>query len=74
MDLRCDANKLHAVIEEDWIEVRCNSRFCGSESGVVVIHRFNKDTGELIKTLRFKEPREEQVNGNPRQGVPVRTA
>lgn len=75
MDLRCGSNKLHAVIDDDIVEVRCQSRWCGHKSGVVVIHRFNKNTGELVQTLRFSDPsRKEQVNGNSGQGVSVRTA
>lgn len=55
MDVRCD-NKLHAVLDGSVLEVRCNSRWCGKRPGVVVIHRFNILTGELIETLRYKDP------------------
>lgn len=57
MDLRCD-NKLHGVLDtdEELLEVRCTSRWCGKRNGIVVLHRFNVHTGELVETLRFKDP------------------
>jgi hypothetical protein len=55
MELRCD-NKLHGIINQDYVEVRCDSRWCGKRPGVVIIHRFSIQTGELIETLRFKNP------------------
>lgn len=55
-ELRCDY-KLHGIIvEEGVMEVRCGSEFCGSKGGVVVLHRFDVATGELIDTKRFKDP------------------
>lgn len=60
MDLRCNA-KLHGKIDKDLIEVRCSSRWCGKQPGVVVVHRFNRHTGELIETLLFKNP---ELKGN----------
>jgi hypothetical protein len=41
---------------DDFIEVKCRSRFCGSGSGVVVLHRFSRATGELMSTKRFADP------------------
>ena len=56
MDLRCDA-KLHAiVVDEDVVEVKCDSRFCGASKETAVLHRFNVKTGEMVQTLRFKNP------------------
>lgn len=55
MDLRCPHAK-HAVLEEDYVEVKCRSRFCGAGPGTVVLHRFNKSTGELLDTLKFQDP------------------
>ncbi|MGI0002441.1 MAG: hypothetical protein ACRD42_05115 [Nitrososphaeraceae archaeon] len=55
MNLRC-ANKLHGIVDGDIIEVSCNSQFCGSYAGIVVLHKFNLNTGELIETRTFKEP------------------
>lgn len=56
MDIRC-SNKLHArITDQGLLEVACNSRWCGKESGNVVLHRFDLDTGEIVETLRFKTP------------------
>jgi len=56
MELRCPS-KLHGILLEGGvIEVKCDSRFCGHVSGVVVLHRFNAQTGELLETLNFKNP------------------
>jgi hypothetical protein len=54
IELRCE-NKLHGTMEDDVIEVRCDSRWCGKRPGVVVIHRFSIK-GDLLETLRFKSP------------------
>ena len=58
MDLRCPAKK-HGELGEKFIEHKCNSRFCGAGTGVVVIHRFDIHTAELVETLRFKDPRKD---------------
>lgn len=55
-EMRC-ANKLHGILKQGFIEVKCNSRWCGSESGVVVFHRFDVETGALLETKKFKDPR-----------------
>lgn len=58
MDIRCP-NKLHGrMVEEGFgvLEVSCDSRWCGKTSGIVVLHRFDLDTGRLLETLRFKSP------------------
>lgn len=53
--LRCD-NKKHADrISDHVIEVKCNSRFCGAERGVVVLHRFDLASGEMT-TRKFTDP------------------
>jgi hypothetical protein len=74
MELRCDSRILHGImVAPDVIEMPCRSRWCGKLPGVVVLHRFNIKTGELIETLRFSEPelKEEGSNGT-RQGFAVR--
>jgi hypothetical protein len=53
-ELRCP-NKLHGTMENGVIEVRCDSRWCGKRPGVIIIHRFSVN-GELIETLKFKNP------------------
>lgn len=64
IELRCGA-KLHGEIHEEWIEVKCRSRWCGAINGVVVIHRFDRQSGKLLNTLRFKDPGKKNF---PREG------
>lgn len=52
-ELRCDSKK-HAELHDNVIEVKCSSRFCGASSEVVVIHRFDARTGELLTTTKYK--------------------
>lgn len=54
MEMRCDF-KLHGVLEEDVVRVKCNSSLCGHRAGVVVIHTFSTKDGKLISTDRFKD-------------------
>lgn len=60
-DLRCNSKK-HAVLSPgEYIEVKCDSRFCGAKRGTVILHRFSIETGEMIKTIQFKNP-ERNIN------------
>jgi hypothetical protein len=58
MELRCDEGRiLHGkLLDNGLVEVKCRSRFCGATRGLVVLHRFNLDTGELVETQVFKNP------------------
>lgn len=70
MELRCNS-KLHGILEESILEIKCNSKFCGAEPGIVILHQFNNKTGILIKTLRFLEPK---VKGEKQGAVDSSTA
>jgi hypothetical protein len=72
MDLRCGAKK-HGVLDDDVIEVKCDSRFCGAGPGMIVLHRFSASTGELVETRQFKDPRKEKGHA-PRNSPAVRSA
>lgn len=57
MDLRCQQKKYAELnVLEGIIEIKCASRFCTGGNAVVVIHRWNAATGEVLKDLRFKNP------------------
>lgn len=57
MELRCDHGILHGTIGEfGLIEFRCRSKRCGHEPGVIVIHKFNVLTGQMVQTSLFAEP------------------
>lgn len=72
--LRCSSKLLALMTEDGLVEIKCNSRFCGAQKGVVVLHRFNHE-GDLVETLKFKDPGKEEMrnasNDNPH---PLRTA
>ena len=68
MQLRCGGNKLHGIMVTPGsgeLEVRCESRWCGKETGIVVLHQFDLSTGEY-STKKFQEPthRERGANGS----------
>lgn len=54
-DLRCDYRK-HAELLDGRIEIRCRKPQCGYAPGVLVIHVFDPETGNLVDTKRFREP------------------
>jgi hypothetical protein len=60
VELRCDAKILHGIVDEEdgTIEFVCRSRNCGWQpgGGVVVLHKFDVNTGALVKTTRLTEP------------------
>jgi hypothetical protein len=55
VELRCE-HKMHGVLTDNGLlEVKCGSAFCGSKPGVVVLHRFDVVTGELVETKKYKD-------------------
>ena len=60
-DLRCPS-KLHGVLDNQFIDVKCSSRFCGAQPGVVIIHRFSAIDGGFIDTMRFRDPAKGNAN------------
>lgn len=56
-ELRCTSKKHGVVIDDHTVEVKCDSRFCGAKAGVIVLHRFDLRTGELVDTQRYREIR-----------------
>ena len=73
MELRCPSKK-HGEIVDSLVETKCSSRFCGAAAGVVVIHRFDATTGELVDTRRFKDPTRKEKAYASRNGTAVRSA
>lgn len=74
MDLRC-GTKLHGKVEDGWIEVKCDSRYCGAGPDVVVFHQFDLHTGEM-KTLKYRNPRvkERKEDGATDHLTPLRAS
>jgi hypothetical protein len=73
MDLHCGHIKFAELIEPGIIEVKCRSNLCGAGKGVVVLHQFDADTGDMISTRRFKEPKG-VTNGSGHGSPSVRPA
>lgn len=77
MDVRCESSTKHfELVEPGVIEVKCHSKWCGARSGVVVLHRFDAFTGELIVTTKFAEPprKESKAHGASNYPAAVRTS
>ena len=57
MELSC-GSRLHGVInpETGLLETKCRSKACGAGKGVVVLHYFSLETGDLIRTEKFRNP------------------
>jgi hypothetical protein len=73
-ELRCPV-KLHGVIPEDgMIEIQCRSVFCGYRPGIVILHRWSVHTGQLITTLKFKDPRKKVNNGADQHSASIRAS
>jgi len=79
-ELRCKGNKLHGLIVSQYadgvIEVRCGSKFCGKEPGVIVLHRFDLSSGEM-ETRRYLDPAKHSKDGDnaePHPSTPLRIA
>jgi hypothetical protein len=56
LDLRCRGKKQAVRLPNGLIEIKCDSRICGAQQGVVVLHRFDPMTGNLIETKCYKSP------------------
>lgn len=55
MDLRCD-HRLHGILKDGLLEIKCRDRYCGATEGFVVFHYFDPNTGQMKETRRFKDP------------------
>ncbi|AVD99634.1 hypothetical protein HWB51_gp016 [Mycobacterium phage Cuke] len=62
IQLRC-RSKLQGIIkkysdDKVLLEIRCKDKWCADRSaGVVVLHYFNVETGELDHTKKFRDPK-----------------
>ncbi len=48
---------MFGLMDQGILEVRCKSKWCGAKSGVIVLHRISLETGEVVKTLQFRDPK-----------------
>lgn len=74
-DLRCPNGIKFGELTTEFIEVKCRSRRCGAQPGVVVIHRFTHE-GSLIDTKHYRDPafRNEVNNHATRSQSSLRSA
>lgn len=54
-ELRCNG-KLHGVLDDKILQIKCSSKWCGARPGVVVLHHFDAESGALLETFYFKDP------------------
>lgn len=74
MDIRCGAKKF-GELEDGVLEIKCSSKFCGAATGIVILHRFDALTGELLETKRFRDPiSQREVQCDPTDIVAVRSS
>lgn len=62
-DLRCPSKKHAVLVPGEYLETKCDSRFCGAQRGVVVLHRFDLQTGAMIATIQYKNPEGKEHRG-----------
>lgn len=77
IDLRCDTTLHGRLTDNRWFEVKCNRRACGYRKGIVILHTIDIQTGGVVSTRRFAEPknqRKEQGNAPDHTSASVRTA
>jgi hypothetical protein len=56
-ELRCGGGVLFGILEDGVLEVKCRERHhCGVRAGVVIIHRFDAVTGNLLDTKEYRDP------------------
>lgn len=60
--LRC-RSKLQGILKtypngKVLLEIRCKDKWCADrKAGVIVLHYFNVETGELVNTVKFRDPK-----------------
>lgn len=73
MDLRCEFIKHGELVEPGIVEFKCRSNKCGHGPGIIVIHRFDTITGDLLETKKYRDP-EGVKDGSSQHRAAVRNA
>ena len=73
--LRCDHALYGLLTDERWLEVKCKRRACGYKKGLVVLHTIDIQSGKVVSTQRFADPRftKENTNAVKHPSASVRT-
>lgn len=77
MELRCENGIKFGEVVGDAngiIEVKCRSSRCGHRSGVVVLHRFSLETGNLLNTRLFRDITSRKDGGKSNDSHSLRSA
>lgn len=64
LPLRCDHALYGLLTDERWLEVKCKRRACGYEKGSVVLHTIDIQSGQVVSTRKFADPRFTKENTN----------
>lgn len=62
LPLRCDHALYGLLTDERWLEVKCKRRACGYQKGLVVLHTIDIQSGKVVSTKRFTDPRYNKEN------------
>jgi hypothetical protein len=64
IELRCEGN-LYGVYDPEahTLEVRCKRRAHGAYPGTIVLHTISLETGKVVDTHKYKDPRVDQQKG-----------
>lgn len=73
-NLRCGSTLHGRMMDATTLEVRCKRRACGAAPGVIVLHRFNIASGDLINTKKYADPRKELANGAKQSVTSIRAS
>lgn len=57
ISLRCDHTLFGRLTDNRWLEVKCKRRACGYVKGTVILHTIDIQTGEVVSTKNFADPR-----------------
>lgn len=57
VELRCEGTLFGRLTDNRWLEVTCKRRRCGYAKGIVILHTIDTQTGEVVRTKKFADPR-----------------
>lgn len=66
IELRCGGT-MHGKLSlvDGKLEVKCGRRICGARRGVVVLHTFDINSGDMVGTQKYADPiREGDLHGS----------
>lgn len=64
IDLRCDTTLHGRLTDNRWLEVKCKRRACGYVKGTIILHTIDIQSGQVVSTKKFAEPRKPKEEGH----------